>query len=327
MRNKNTLTKSIKNYIPILLLILMFGAIVYSLYNSGSWKLIVGFCIISVFFIVKSGRGLKFWIKWLSISPLSGGISIHENIIKELGDKLSNEQENKRNAILSILYFHKILFHLVYTLLFVLLLGSVYFLFFENNIVLEGLSEILKITSLSFFSVFILFGIWWWFRKTYPSSLRNDISYYHRILSRKDWEESLAFQSENMLKKKMVEKTKKKPKPFNDYWISEETKLDDIIHSINKVKVCFEKADDSRWICVHGFYSGATQKNIAGLLRAIIERGYLKAGILHDKNTVESIKEVFFIEANKSNTELQSFYGKELDKVTKEYVDFYLEKM
>lgn len=305
----------------------MFGAIVYSLYNSGSWKLIVGFCIISVFFIVKSGQGLKFWIKWLSISPLSGGISIHENIIKELGDKLSNEQENKRNAILSILYFHKILFHLVYTLLFVLLLGSVYFLFFENNIVLEGLSEILKITSLSFFSVFILFGIWWWFRKTYPSSLRNDISYYHRILSRKDWEESLAFQSENMLKKKMVEKTKKKPKPFNDYWISEETKLDDIIHSINKVKVCFEKADDSRWICVYGFYSGATQKNIAGLLRAIIERGYLKAGILHDKNTVESIKEVFFIEANKSNTELQSFYGKELDKVTKEYVDFYLEKM
>src|SRR5690606_7299965 len=238
-------SKSTRSYIPFMIFAVMIVAITYAFMYSGSLEFLLGLAILTVFFTIKSGQRLDFWLKAIGMSPVRNGLGIDEDIIKDLVSAAANERENKRNAILSVLYFHRFLFRLVYILLFVLLFGSFYFLIYENDDILKGISKMSKIASLSVFATFILLGIMWWCRKTYPPSLRNDIDLHYRLLSRKDWDENPVFNKRKIVAKSITENEK----TFDSYWLREDNNLDDLIRQINREQICFER-QDGKWMLV-----------------------------------------------------------------------------
>src|SRR5690606_27669378 len=140
--------KSTKVYIPIMFFAFMFGAVIYITMYSDSWKFLAGAGLLTLFFVVKSGQNLSFWLKGVSVSTLQNGNPIGESIIRELNAAATSEREIKRNTFLGILYFHRVLFRLVCALLLVLLLGSIYFQIYESDYILRGMTGVSKSVAL-----------------------------------------------------------------------------------------------------------------------------------------------------------------------------------
>lgn len=288
----------------------MFGAIVYSLFNAGSWKLMLGFGIISMFFIMRSGQGFIFWSRWVSAFPSSNDITIPESIKIELANTSLNQRENKRDSILTILRFHKHLFNVVFSIFFSMIIVGLYLLTEYDGL----FDRICLVGSTIFFS----FGLWWWCKKTYSSEQRNEIKYSLRTLSKSDWEENPVFKS--------IERGKEVLETFDDYWICNEMSLSDIITFINREQIYFENSN-GKWMLVQGSRGNSEKKNLAGFIKALIELKYLKGSLCKLEKNAQHLKKVFLIKEIKSGKELQEFHGANFQELNRKYVEFFKEKL